>query len=63
MPLSKRNRRGLFWLLTICLLISVAPRLFSEVYAVEMPAISQEELLEIHHELVEADETASNKYG
>ena len=63
MPLSKRNRRGLFWLLTVCLLISVTPRILNEVYALEMPEISQEELLSIHNEFVEAEEKREEKHS
>ena len=61
MPLSKRNRRGLFWLLTVCLLISIAPRVFNEIYALEMPDISQEELLSIHNEMAAAEEKREEK--
>ena len=55
MPLSKRNRRGIFWLLIFGLLIAYTPRILSTVFAVDAPQISHEELIAVHEEFVEAE--------
>ncbi len=55
MSLSKRNRRGLIWLLLIALIVAYTPRILTFVFAADAPVISHHELLEIHDEFIEAE--------
>lgn len=51
MSISKRNRRGVAWLIILCFLIAVTPRILTATYAVEKPIISFNEAKEIHLEI------------
>lgn len=48
MSLSKRNRRGLFGLIIMCLLIAITPRILTAMFSVGKTAISFEEVNKIH---------------
>ena len=48
MSLSKRNRRGLFGLILICLFIAITPRILNAMFSGSKPIISFEEAHEIH---------------
>lgn len=50
MPLSKRNRRGLIWLLVISGTIAISPRVLSGLLSVQSPVITSEEAVQIHNE-------------
>ncbi|MBL1278810.1 MAG: helix-hairpin-helix domain-containing protein [Fluviicola sp.] len=52
MVLSKRNRRGLFGLLVLVIVIAVTPRLIRAFSPIEKPVISFEEMKEAHKEFV-----------
>ncbi|HIP32932.1 MAG TPA: helix-hairpin-helix domain-containing protein [Crocinitomicaceae bacterium] len=52
MLLSKRNRRGIFWLLLIIILIAITPRLIRAFSPMQEPIISFEEMKEIHKDFV-----------
>lgn len=57
MPISKRTRRGTFWVLFVGLLISVTPRvLMHTLYAEDPVHLSHYRLMEIHDELLQAAE-------
>lgn len=51
MALSKRNRRGLFGLMLLCLIIAITPRVLNAMFKVEKPIISFEEARKIHLEI------------
>ena len=55
MPLSKRNRRGLIFILVICLIIAVTPRLLNSMSSVAPPVITHEEAVEAHRSYVNAE--------
>ena len=55
MPLSKRNRRGLIFILVICLIIAVTPRLLNSMSSVAPPVITHEEAVEVHRSYVNAE--------
>lgn len=61
MSISKRNRRGIFGLILLCLLIAVAPRILSAAYSVKKPIISFEEARKIHLELTLKKNKAKKK--
>ena len=48
MSLSKRNRRGLFGLILICLFIAITPRILNAMFSASKPVISFEEAHKIH---------------
>lgn len=53
MPISKRNRRGVFWLLIIGGVISISPRVLSSIGESEEYSISSGELIKSHKIIVE----------
>ena len=55
MPLSKRNRRGLIWLLVISGTIAISPRVLSGLSSAQSPVITSEEAVQIHKEYVDKD--------
>jgi len=55
MPLSKRNRRGLIFILVICLMIAVTPRLLNSMSSVAPAFITHEEAVEAHRKYVNAE--------
>ena len=55
MPLSKRNRRAVFWLSLLCLFIAYVPRILNEVFSEKDPIISFEALQIANNELQQAE--------
>lgn len=55
MPLSKRNRRGLIWLLVISGTIAISPRVLSGLSSAQSPVITSEEAVQIHKKYVIRD--------
>ena len=53
MPLSKRNRRGVLWLLIVGAIIVISPRIISTAFGKGTPLVSYNELIETHTEIVE----------
>lgn len=60
MLVSKRNRRGVFWLILFCLLVAITPRILSASYSVKKPAISFEEAKKVHLEIIAKKQKAKN---
>lgn len=56
MSISKRNRRGVAWLIILCFLISITPRILTATYAIEKPTISFSEAKKIHLEIKQKKE-------
>ena len=52
MPISKRNRRAIFWLIILCLLIAVTPRILTSSLSSQDTAISFMEAKELHLDIV-----------
>lgn len=64
MPLSKRNRKGVFQLLAISMIIILTPRLYGLLAGNEPAVVSFEEFQEVEAELVNKIETKkSNRYS
>ena len=61
MPISKRNRRGLIWLLLIGLVIVYCPRIFSTLNDSQGFSISYEKAIELEEEIVSAKKKESKK--
>lgn len=56
MSISKRNRRGVAWLIILCFLIAITPRILTATYAIEKPTISFSEAKKIHLEIKQRKE-------
>lgn len=52
MALSKRNRRGLLWVILLTLIVAISPRVISAFTLNEEPVISFHEMEQIHQEFV-----------
>lgn len=52
MALSKRNRRGLLWVILLTLIIAISPRVISALSLNEEPIISFQEMKQIHQDFV-----------
>ncbi len=64
MLLSKRNRRGIFWLLLIIVLIAITPRLIRAFSPTQEPVISFEKMKEIHKDFViKKEQKKKNRYS
>ena len=52
MPVSKRNRRAVFWLIVLCLLIAITPRVLTSSFSNQDISISFTEAKEVHLDIV-----------
>ena len=61
MPISKRNRRAVFWLTLVCLVVAVMPRILTASFSSQHTSITHEATRQLHLEIV-TKKKESNSY-
>ncbi len=62
MPISKRNRRAIFWLTLVCLVVAVMPRILTASFSSQHTSITHEAARQLHLEIVKKKKE-SNSYS
>ena len=62
MPISKRNRRAIFWLTLVCLVVAVTPRILTASFSSQHTSITHEAARQLHLEIVKKKKE-SNSYS